>query len=272
MADENVVVEGKDEAVILPSATPNAPEGMPEGGTEKFWSADKKEYNWQAHARDAEYRFAQSKKDRDAADALTNKPDADPTKPDAGGEGGTPSGTGLDLSVYTSEYQETGALSEESFSSLEKQGISREVAEQYIAGAEAIAEKRQNEIYVVSGGEENYKAMINWAAEGLSKEEIVAFNKLAENNDPSQFKLAVEALYGRYADANGVRAQRRVVGGGSGSGAAGGDAYESWAEVTKDMRDPRYKNDPAYQKAVTAKLDRSPLDGVRVVNSDVRRG
>jgi hypothetical protein len=70
-------------------------------------------------------------------------------------------------------------------------------------------------------------------------------------------KMAVKGLKARYAEEVGFEPKKSVKG--ATSSKTGGGTYRSWAEVEKDMRDPRYSSDPAYRRDVEQKLGRSSI-------------
>lgn len=252
-------------------------EGVPEGGNPKFVGKDGA-YNWQAHARDSDHRIEQSRRDRAANEAKREAEaasadglylDPDPQGEGEEGEGNAPPPR-LDLEKYTAEYGTHGSLSEASYAELERAGIPPELVDAYVDGQQARAEQTKQSVYAVVGGADEYAALLAWAKDTLTQPEIESFNALANSADLNGFRLAVSGLHGRYQDEEGgTRAKTRITG--DGGGGSSGGAYGSWAEVTKDMRDPRYKTDETYRSSVAAKLARSPLNGVRVSEDRVYR-
>ena len=65
----------------------------------------------------------------------------------------------------TNEFIESGELTDKSFKALEEQGLPREIVEAYVAGQRALMENQVNQVKATVGGEENYNAMAEWAAE-----------------------------------------------------------------------------------------------------------
>jgi hypothetical protein len=160
---------------------------------------------------------------------------------------------GLDMDVFANEFAETGELSEDSFAKLEGAGIPKAMVEGYIAGQKALAEATHARVKGYAGGEENYNAMISWAAENLSAEDIAAFNTaIAEG--PSAQRLAVQGLAAQFQAEVGKNPQ--LLKGSTAPPAHGG--YESAAQMHADMKDPRYKSDPAFRAKVMDKIKRSP--------------
>lgn len=162
---------------------------------------------------------------------------------------------GLDMAEFSREFAEKGELSPESFAKLEQAGISKDTVNQYIEGQKALANQYESSVKSEVGGDENYTQMVTWAKANMSTEEITAFNNAVSSGDVNQAKLAVLGLSTRYSSANGSDPKRTIGGGKAGAQ----DAFESTAQLTEAMRDPRYKSDPAYRNAVQTKLARSSV-------------
>ena len=150
----------------------------------------------------------------------------------------------------TNEFIENGELTDKSFKALEEQGLPREIVEAYVAGQRALMENQVNQVKATVGGEENYNAMAEWAAENLDQSELDAFNEVVESGSINQAQMAVRGLYSQFASAGG-KAPNLIQGNTSGSAVK---PFNSAAQVTEAMRDPRYKNDPAYRKTVEDRL------------------
>lgn len=160
---------------------------------------------------------------------------------------------GLNMEELVNEYQTEGQLSDKTYESFEKVGISKEYVDSYIAGQEALIAKQSGEIKSTVGGEEAYSNMVAWAAENLTATEQEAYNKAVNSGDMETIKLAVSGLQARYVSVNGQ--EPNLIDGKASS--PKGPGYESWAQVTAAMADPRYEKDPAYRAEVQAKLENS---------------
>jgi hypothetical protein len=160
---------------------------------------------------------------------------------------------GLDFNTFQEEYAENGELSDDAYEALEEAGFSRSLVDSWIAGQEALANSVQNSVYSIAGGEEGYMEMVNWAAENLSSQEITAFNANVDSGDPALTQFAVQGLYARYRS-EGTSEPTLIQGQASTNQ---GGAFNSAAELTAAMRDPRYHKDPAYRQSVAEKLARS---------------
>jgi hypothetical protein len=161
---------------------------------------------------------------------------------------------GLDLQNFKDEFAKDGKLSEDSYKKLEEVGFGKDIVDSYIEGMNALAANMASEVKSVAGGDEEYTKMINWASQNLSDEEIDAYDR-AVATDTATAKLAAQALFSKYKDANGKTPNLKT----GESAPTAGDTYRDWSEVTQDMKDPRYKKSEAFREDVEKKLARSKL-------------
>ena len=162
---------------------------------------------------------------------------------------------GLDFNALSQEYAEKGQLGEESYKALEQSGIPKEYVDQFIAGQKAIGDQQTNTVKNMVGGEESYNEMAQWASQNMTDAEKKAYNQAVNSPDMETVKLAVNSLQAKYQAANGT--EPNLVQGKATPVAEQG--YDSWAQVTEAMADPRYAKDPAYQAAVKAKIANSEI-------------
>ena len=161
---------------------------------------------------------------------------------------------GLDLQDFSAEFAQNGELSAESYEKLSKAGYSRQIVDQYIEGQRAVAARFETDIMSEVGGAEKYSEITTWAKANLTPQEIAAYNAAVSSGNADQAKLAALGLGAKFEKANGSDPQRLLGGQSSGST---GDVFESMAQVTAAMKDPLYKNDPAFRAKIQAKLSRS---------------
>jgi hypothetical protein len=154
------------------------------------------------------------------------------------------------VSKASEDFAKNGELSDKSFVELEKAGISRDMVEAYIRGQESIATSQAMEIQGEVGGNANYNAMADWAADNLSDSDLDGFNSIVENGSVDQAKMAVKGLYSQFISAGG-NPPELSQGGTSGSSVK---PFGSAAQVTEAMRDPRYSTDPAFRDNVEKRL------------------
>ena len=161
------------------------------------------------------------------------------------------------------EYQENGELSEEMLEAFSELS-SRDLVEAYFELQNNQAEVPQgreleaDEVFDIQnsvGGEEQYRAMTDWAADNFSPEEVEAFDNLVESGNTAAIKLALQALAFRYTDAVGYEGE--VL---QGNAARASNAFRSQAELVEAMADPRYDTDPAYRNDILERLEYSDLD------------
>ena len=161
------------------------------------------------------------------------------------------------------EYDENGSLSEETLESL-KEMSSEELLDAYFAMQERLgsepqgAELSESDVSAIQqsvGGADNYNALVSWAAENFDQAEIEAFDGVVESGNVGAINLALQALYYRYTEAEGMEGQLL-----QGKAAAPANGFRSQAEVVRAMQDPRYDRDPAYRAEVMQRLEQSDLD------------
>lgn len=236
------------EAAAAPAASkPARPDHIPE----KFWDADKGVVKTDEMAKS--YVELEKKQGQKPDDEAAKKAAAEEEAKKAAESAAV---TKLDLTPFEAEYAEKGALTDESYKTLEAKGISREMVDNYIAGRIATAAQYETTVLAESGvgSREKYDAMTAWAKVNLKSDELAAFNK-AVVGTKDEAVLAVSGIYARFAAA--VGSDPSLLQGGTGQAAAG--VFRSVAEHKAAIRDPRYKSDPAYRAEVESKLARSDI-------------
>lgn len=232
-------------APAAPTVTPR-PEHIPE----KFWDAAKGVANVDAMAKS--YAALEKERSKSVAPPVTPPvaPPADPNAPPA-----TPGA--VDYAAITAEFTTNGALSEESYAKLEADGKPRAMVDAFIAGQVAAAkvaayeeQAATTEAFTLAGGQDAYTNMVSWAKANLSADDQAAFDDAVTGTAASR-KQAIVALKAQYSAARG--SDPKLIAGEGAS--APGQAFQSRAEVTQAMKDPRYKSDPAYRDAVMRRLD-----------------
>ena len=129
-------------------------------------------------------------------------------------------------------------------------------AERNTVQTEDITETDLSNLRNIAGGDDSYSDMMRWAGESLSPKEIEMYDAVMDNGDINAMSFAVQALFSRYQDANGIEGELLT----GKPASTQKDVFRSQAEVVRAMADPRYDTDPAYRQDVYAKLERSTLD------------
>lgn len=162
------------------------------------------------------------------------------------------------LAPYNAEFQEKGALSDESVTKAAADfGVSEDMVRQYIAGGLAEATAAQAPFFEQTGGEANYREFQTWASEGMTEAEQAELNEAYEKGGPGALAAQQKFVDRWKAEGNGKAPQDLTREGKSGAG-SDGDLYESWAQVKADMGNPLYDSDSAFRQKVSEKIARSP--------------
>lgn len=173
----------------------------------------------------------------------------------------------VDWDKITAEfYDNDGQLSDESYQDLISKGIPKSFIDKASVGLKAQADKEIEMIAELCGGKEEYFATMEWAAINLDENEREALQQDLRNKPSlTTGKAIVSYLHNKRLEAEGVT-PKYITGSASG---LKGDYFETLAQVTAAMSDPRYKSgtqsyDPAYVKAVGEKLERSRKAGKKL--------
>ena len=160
------------------------------------------------------------------------------------------------LAQAMSEYQETGKISDEikkQLDELDYEDMFAAMQSQAPQEAEDLSEEEMNAIRNYVGGEQQYGALMDWAAQTLDSNYVEAFDDLVQNGSARAIQLAVRGLMAEYENQNGY--EGRMLTGKAATETP--DVFRSQAEVVQAMNDPRYDSDPAYRNDVFEKLERS---------------
>jgi hypothetical protein len=143
-------------------------------------------------------------------------------------------------------------ISDETYKAFEEKGVARDFLNNYVLGQEAISNQLISQVYSEVGGAEEYGTLMEWATANLTEAEIDAYDNIMASGSIEAVKMAVGGLQARRGTAPSLLK-------GTGEQTASHPGYESRAEMTRDMRDPRYKTDAAFRKQVENKLANSNI-------------
>jgi hypothetical protein len=164
---------------------------------------------------------------------------------------------GVDVQELSKEYAEKGELTPESYAKLAKAGFGADVVDAFIAGQNAQVQLAQTQAHSITEGADGYAAMVAYAQANLTPEEISAYNKAVNSRDAATRELAVRGMWTRYSAESGNGSDKLITN--KTNSKVGDSAYASRAEMMADMKDPKYKSDPAFRAKVEAKLARSDI-------------
>jgi len=163
----------------------------------------------------------------------------------------------FDMAELQKEYMETGGLSDNSYQTLQDAGISREYADRYIAGVEALGKQMGNTVMETVGGKDQYTSMVEWAKNNYTPEQIKAYDASVNSGNINQAQLAAKGLMSDYQNSTG--SEGVTYGGDTAVSMDSGNTFRSNAEVVAAMKNPKYETDLAYRQDVLEKLDRSEI-------------
>lgn len=164
------------------------------------------------------------------------------------------------------EIDSTGAVSAATRKEIEsKMGADEVIIEQLIKGRKALAKQSWDDAASVVGGNDNLKRMFKWAQENLTADEVAATNKALQTN---AYKNVLLGLKARYEQENKVQPKaqepqpvpNRVN---PSQVPQSVQVFKSQAEQQAALRDPRYRVDPNYRKAVEAMVVNTSKYGYR---------
>lgn len=233
-----------------PAASADKPQ-RPEWVPEKFWNAEKGEADFEAMSKS--YTELEKKQGKQAPKGAEKTPD----DAESGDAKAAVTAAGLDFDAMSTEWAEKGDLSAETRTKLETAGFSKGQVDTYLAGLTAQRDSLLSAAHEGAGGADEFAAMQAWAQQNASEADLRAYNEMVASPDPAKVKIAVQGLFSKYAEAEGV-SPKRVING-SGNAADVGDVYESTEQMKADMRKPEYKKDPAFRQKVQDKLARSSI-------------
>ena len=242
-----------ESVTIESSSSSNSPEPpqRPDHVPEKFWNAESGEVNVEAMAKSySELERTQSTPDAPATDTPTEAP-TNTELPDAVPEADTGALTDQQMGDYFTQYVENeGVLPENSYAELEKMGYTKQMVDTFIAGVNAQKDGVDSAVYEVAGGQEGFEKMLPWLVENLSAAEKSAYENAQQSLDSAKAAELMVSFKARYEAANGSPPSMTI----EGKSGGGEGAYKSPQEMTKDMQDPRYRNDPAWRQMVRNKI------------------
>lgn len=249
------------EQVATPApAAPTPPAQRPADVPEKFWDAAKGTVNTTAMI--ASYKALEQK--LGSTPGAPAAPAADPLKPT-----GTvaPDGVSIQAPValtsgsaleaaYTKAVQTGQPLTDADYAALEKSGVSRGVADNYITGQNAVFESTKQKVHSIAGTQQDYANIVAWASTNLPPEEGAAFNDAMKSRNLHTMSLAVTGLVAKYRQSFGSEG-KHLTGAVGSPGAGGVQGYASRAEFHKDTGNPQYQKDPTFRTQVQARLKAS---------------
>jgi|SRR5665213_877139 len=160
----------------------------------------------------------------------------------------------LDITAMSTEFAQTGKLSDTSMKSLADAGLTADQVKSYVDGQVAIAAQTHAEIAAVAGGDDALKSVIEWAKANLSADDQVAYDAAIQTGNKGIVKMALAGVVSQYKAANGSPPVSPITAAVTAAAESEYPGFKSNAEMVKAMSDPRYAKDPAYNAAVAKRV------------------
>ena len=162
------------------------------------------------------------------------------------------------------EIDSTGAVSETSRKEIkEKMGADDVVIEQMIKGRKALAKQSWDDAASVVGGSDNLKRMFKWAQENLTADEVAATNRALQTNAYKNVLLGLKARFDQQVPTKPQEPKALDNRVNPSQVPQSIQVFKNLAEQQAALRDPRFRVDPNYRKAVEALVVNSSNFGFR---------
>lgn len=168
---------------------------------------------------------------------------------------------GFDLAALNKEYRENGKFSPETLKAMNDKGISSEMVNTYVNGLKAQAGEFRTALAAIAGGDDQLKAVYQWAETNLASEEIDTYNQMVNSNDGKGAKMALSGIVARFTAAHGKEPD--LVDGETVPTMGSYPPFESNQQVIDAMNDRRYGTDEAYRAKVMKRMERTTIFSIR---------
>jgi hypothetical protein len=160
----------------------------------------------------------------------------------------------LDITAMSTEFAQTGKLSDASVKSLTDAGLTADQVKSYVDGQTAIAAQTHAEIAAVAGGDDALKSVIEWAKANLSADDQASYDAAIKTGNKGIVKMALAGVVSQYKAANGSPPAAAVTTAVPAAVVEQFPGFNSNAEMVAAMKDPRYAKDPAYNAMVAKRV------------------
>jgi len=252
-----------EDAAAAKAATASAEQlGVDQASFDKYYNRETADFNWQAYAKELEFKAQQGTKPAEEEPAKEEKPEetkeAEQVVADAG----------LNWDELGGKIGEKGTIDDADFEALAKIGIPKEIAQNYIDLVKGQADQLITDVHTDFGGEAEFNRVYD-ALQEVPEDKLNAIDDLLR--DKSTRGAGVAAAYaaagleqpGAAPAANGSASTATAGNRGAQNAApAQGDpkGYASFEDQVRAMRDPRYYSDPAYRDEVMRRTAASTYD------------
>lgn len=251
--------EGEGEAEKADAGADEVPEWVPE----KFRKEGKPDYEAMAKAYgELEKKLGAPKGDGDGSgDEDEGEDEEESGEGDKGGEEAADP-----REAFTSEVQALvgsardeyaangGELKPETYEKLTGL-LGKDYVDTYLSGVKALEVALEAEVYQVAGGEDAYKAAVEWARENWSDKQVEKFDSALADNDLRS--SMIKGLMADFREANPGEGSFTE----KGTGVVAQDVYTDAEEFTNDLQAADEANDALARRKAVQKLQRSKKAG-----------
>ncbi|WP_103618502.1 capsid assembly protein [Campylobacter concisus] len=161
----------------------------------------------------------------------------------------------FDYSRYENELRSTGDIGEASRNELYKT-FPKNLVDNYIENLKVasayVTEQAANQAYNLVGGKEDYNAMIAWASENLTEDEIEDYNEAINSGNQRRMNTAIKGLYARKSLASSNKPKLTM--GDTSGGKLRDDTFLTRRDYANAIADERYSKSPQYRAEVDERL------------------
>ena len=122
------------------------------------------------------------------------QPKEEVTPPEAPTDSQHAAQDGFSAAKYEQEFASNGELSEASYKELEKSGFNKGDVDRYIQGQTAYSDAMTSKVYEKAGGQEQYTALVTWAAENADPAVVTEYNEALASMDEGRITRTLEYM------------------------------------------------------------------------------
>lgn len=161
----------------------------------------------------------------------------------------------LDLmSLYESEFVANGSYSEKTLAALEAKGWTKQNIDIVSNAIQITTSKFTSDVVGIVGGEKNYTALQGWAKTNATDDELARYNAAIEQGDLGYAKLQLNAWQSKAQTTIGRKPAVSLQGLHAGNKSPEVQGFQSPAEQTAAINDPRFRQGGTYRDDVLKKM------------------
>lgn len=161
----------------------------------------------------------------------------------------------LDLmSLYETEYMKNGDYSEATYKALEAKGWSKENIDVVSNAIQITTQTFCDKVVSIAGNEQNYQAIQGWARQNASDADLNRYNEAITTGDLAYVNLQLSAWKNQYQSGVGKQPNVTLQNLHAGTASNGPAPFESLAEQTRAINDPRFREGGRYRNETLQRM------------------